>query len=647
MRRCSGCFIEIADKAVICPHCGYSEGGLVQNRSFLSPGSKLSERYIIGKAVSSDSTTVTYNAWDNDTNIRVLIKEFLPLEYVTRDTETNELFAYDENCGSQFDKGFIQFVDEAKKMFNEDGGIRLFDCIAENNTAYMIMDYHEIPNIFAESAPAAQTQQVQQAEEPSAFEPSPFKQPEPEQPVIQQPGQPQQIEQPEQIRQPAVTQEVMPAAEKKSALSSIPLWLKIAAPAVLVGLVLIIIVAGAAGKGKTKETKKTEPEETESASEMTEATIDPASLDARFISFSGHSYACFNNADTWEAAEEYCESVGGHLVTITTKEENDAVWAYVKELGNQSVFIGLSDTEEEGTWKWVTGESLTYTKWTEGEPNAFTEAENYAEYAFNVDTGEWNDFRYDVHSPDAVKSFVCEWEYDVRNPAAADQLSEEQAKQAFEYHIAKSVDDDRVTYKELMEWDYIKKQGNIYYFFFQTYTGECIRYFMDMDTGITTSLKYSTKACDYVDSIGEYDFNAWDLLKGTELSAGAADKELSKYLNTDIEDTAGKITGLEDIGSEDAIEYQGDDVFLSTTQDNETKKIKYIQLRGSSANYSLYEITLGMSRNEAFTRLVLAGSKKIVRNDPNTFTFTLKDGTQVSVTCDDTKSVTYVAAKQG
>ena len=170
---------------------------------------------------------------------------------------------------------------------------------------------------------------------------------------------------------------------------------------------------------------------------------------------------------------------------------------------------------------------------------------------------------------------------------------------------------------------------------------------MDMDTGITTSLKYSTKACDYVDSIGEYDFNARDLIKGTDLAAGNADKELSKYLNTDIEDAAGKITGLEDIGSDDAIEYQGNDVFLSTTQDNETKDIKYIQLRGNSANYSLYEITLGMSRNEAFTRLVLAGSKKIVRNDPNSFTFTLKDGTQVSVTCDDTKTVTYVAAKQG
>ena len=653
MRRCSGCFSEIADFAVICPHCGYSVGGLVQNKMFLSPGSELSERYIIGEAVSSDKTTVTYNAWDNDSNIKVLIKEFLPLEYVTRDTKTNDLYAFDENCGSQFDKGFILFVDEAKKLFNEDGSIRLFDCIAENNTAYMIMEYHEIPNVFAESAPAAQTQQVQQAEEPSPFEPSPFKQPEqPEpspfkQPEPDQPEIQQQPQQPQQIEQPVVTQEVKPASEKKSVLSSIPLWLKIAAPAVLVGLVLIIIVAGAAGKGKTKGTKNTDPEETESTSELTEATIDPASLDAEFISFSGHSYACFNNADTWEAAEEYCESVGGHLVTITTKEENDAVWAYVKELGNQSVFIGLSDAEEEGNWKWVTGESLTYTKWTKGEPNAYTEAENYAEYAFNVDTGEWNDFRYDVHSSDSVKSFVCEWEYDVRNPAAADKLSEEQAKKAFGYHIAKSIDDDRVSYNELMEWDFIKKQGNICYFYFQTYTGECIRYFMDLDTGITTSLKYSTKACDYVDSIGEYDFNAWDLIKGTELSAGDADKELSKYLNTDIEDAAGKITGLEDIGSDDAIEYQGDDVFLSTTQDNETKDIKYIQLRGNSANYSLYEITLGMSRNEAFTRLVSAGSGKIIRNDPNTFTFTLKDGTQVSVTCDDTKSVTYVAAKQG
>ena len=87
-------------------------------------------------------------------------------------------------------------------------------------------------------------------------------------------------------------------------------------------------------------------------------------------------------------------------------------------------------------------------------------------------------------------------------------------------------------------------------------------------------------------------------------------------------------------------------MFLSTTRDNDTEDIKYIQIRGNSVSYSLYGITLGMSRKDAFTKLVLEGAKEVVRNDPNTFSFTFSDGTTVSVTCNEAKTVTYIAAMQ-
>lgn len=37
--------------------------------------------------------------------------------------------------------------------------------------------------------------------------------------------------------------------------------------------------------------------------------------------YNGHKYYIYSNvADTWEEAETYCESFGGHLAVITNEE---------------------------------------------------------------------------------------------------------------------------------------------------------------------------------------------------------------------------------------------------------------------------------------------------------------------------------------
>ena len=37
--------------------------------------------------------------------------------------------------------------------------------------------------------------------------------------------------------------------------------------------------------------------------------------------FGGHTYAVYEQVMDWDAARQYCESMGGHLVTITSAEE--------------------------------------------------------------------------------------------------------------------------------------------------------------------------------------------------------------------------------------------------------------------------------------------------------------------------------------
>lgn len=72
--------------------------------------------------------------------------------------------------------------------------------------------------------------------------------------------------------------------------------------------------------------------------------------------FTQHTYKIFNNCNTWEQAEEYCESLGGHLATISSQEENDYLYQLMLSSGLKSVYFGLSDNQNEGIFTWVNDE---------------------------------------------------------------------------------------------------------------------------------------------------------------------------------------------------------------------------------------------------------------------------------------------------
>ena len=150
-----------------------------------------------------------------------------------------------------------------------------------------------------------------------------------------------------------------------------------------------------AGNNDTEETEIEETEET--------ALV----VDASVIDYNGHSYALFDIGSSWEEAEAYCESVGGHLAVISTQEENDVIHAYAQSRGCDNVYIGYSDASNEGNWEWVNGESSSFTNWNEDEPNAYTPDENYAVMSQN---GCWNDCAYTPFVENGNIIYVCEWE---------------------------------------------------------------------------------------------------------------------------------------------------------------------------------------------------------------------------------------------
>lgn len=127
--------------------------------------------------------------------------------------------------------------------------------------------------------------------------------------------------------------------------------------------------------------------------------------------YNGHYYKIYNNCNTWEEALRYCETLGGHLATITSAEENDALFNYIKASGYDNAYFGFTDKDNEGEWKWVTGEVVDYTNWSLGEPNNDGNGEeNYAEFYYKFTDGTWNDGNFNNGTTNDSCNFICEWD---------------------------------------------------------------------------------------------------------------------------------------------------------------------------------------------------------------------------------------------
>ena len=79
--------------------------------------------------------------------------------------------------------------------------------------------------------------------------------------------------------------------------------------------------------------------------------------------YNDNKYFLSSATKRWTDAKAEAESLGAHLVTVTSTGENNFL------SGAGQAWIGLTDEVTEGTFKWVTGEPYAYTNWWPGEPN--------------------------------------------------------------------------------------------------------------------------------------------------------------------------------------------------------------------------------------------------------------------------------------
>lgn len=120
--------------------------------------------------------------------------------------------------------------------------------------------------------------------------------------------------------------------------------------------------------------------------------------------FGGHFYMVSNDKIQWVDAKEKCEELGGHLVVMSSAEENSFVKGILdKEGKSYYTAIGYSDEEEEGKWVTVNGEEVTFTGWNGGEPNN-GHWMGEQDHAYMNENGTWDDGFYDN-----AQYYVCEW----------------------------------------------------------------------------------------------------------------------------------------------------------------------------------------------------------------------------------------------
>ena len=108
--------------------------------------------------------------------------------------------------------------------------------------------------------------------------------------------------------------------------------------------------------------------------------------------------------ETWQKSQEFCRSLGGDLVSITSAKENRDVNRMLLNVMNMDNFwIGYNAILKEGNFTWSDGKQNAFKNWAPEEPNnnGIERGENCGEYLWNKN-GTWNDEKCRIK-----KKFLC------------------------------------------------------------------------------------------------------------------------------------------------------------------------------------------------------------------------------------------------
>ena len=128
--------------------------------------------------------------------------------------------------------------------------------------------------------------------------------------------------------------------------------------------------------------------------------------------FAGKYYKVFEEQLTWHNASKKCQSMGGRLAVVTSREQDQFIFEIAQKKDVSEVYLGATDDAKEGVSVWVTGEKMTYQNWGSLQPTNCNGNEHYLILRIRSSrqeyTGKWNDFP--SWFPGMKVGYVCQWD---------------------------------------------------------------------------------------------------------------------------------------------------------------------------------------------------------------------------------------------
>ncbi len=134
-----------------------------------------------------------------------------------------------------------------------------------------------------------------------------------------------------------------------------------------------------------------------------------------------HKYQIIEKGMKWSAAKKYCESLGGHLIVVSSEKENEYLKRALKKYGKRNNYWLGAKKNSKGEFKWVNGEKFEYSDFAPGMPdNSYEKCLMIYRYdnpnTSGNDSYRWNDLVNDgtFGSEEWFGlddfGFVCEWD---------------------------------------------------------------------------------------------------------------------------------------------------------------------------------------------------------------------------------------------
>lgn len=142
---CMGCMNE-KGRARECPHCHWQDAHAARSPDMLPLRAIINRQYLVGRILGQGNYGKTYLAYHLSKKVKLTLKEFFPVEIVSRERGRAKVHLKNHEFESDFNYGMGKFIEEGmalEKLPRQPGTARVTAIFRANGTAYRAVEYAE------------------------------------------------------------------------------------------------------------------------------------------------------------------------------------------------------------------------------------------------------------------------------------------------------------------------------------------------------------------------------------------------------------------------------------------------------------------------------------------------------------------------